>query len=154
MPLLKRPKRPHKHQDPSEHDFWYPPYIGAWNQNVRSSCSCGLLGPYLSVSYSWRVGLLGSVKRFQDCILHLRPSLNGARFRVRPQDQHPARTANYESKIHPQTLMQIWWVVVVRPAQAIAETAGVNKPQDLCLTASLVRDWVDTLQVDIKCARS
>ena len=40
------PKRPHKHKDPTNHGFWYPPYIGPWNQNVRSSCLGGLLGPY------------------------------------------------------------------------------------------------------------
>ena len=32
--LLLGPNRPHKHRDPTNHAFWYPPYIGPWNQNV------------------------------------------------------------------------------------------------------------------------
>ena len=39
------PKRSHKHKDSTNHDNWYPPSIGPWNQNVRSLCLCGLLGP-------------------------------------------------------------------------------------------------------------
>ena len=34
-------QRPHKHQDPTKHDFWYPPYLEPWNQHLRSSCLCG-----------------------------------------------------------------------------------------------------------------
>ena len=26
------------------------PYIGPWNQHVRSFCSCGLLGPYSKIA--------------------------------------------------------------------------------------------------------
>ena len=36
----------YKHKDPTNHGFWYPPYTGPWNQNVRSLCLCGLFGPY------------------------------------------------------------------------------------------------------------
>ena len=32
------------HQDPTKHGFWYP--AKPWNQNVRSSRSCGLLDTY------------------------------------------------------------------------------------------------------------
>ena len=42
---IRRSKSPHKHQDPTNHDFWNPPHIGPWKQNVRSLCLCGLLGP-------------------------------------------------------------------------------------------------------------
>ena len=45
MPLSSepRPKRPHKHKDPTNHDFWYPPYLGPWNQNVSSYVYSGAL---------------------------------------------------------------------------------------------------------------
>ena len=43
--IVQGPKRPYKHKDPTNHDFWYPPCIGPWNQNIRSLCLCGLLGP-------------------------------------------------------------------------------------------------------------
>ena len=39
-------KRPHKHEHPTNHDNWYPPYLGPWNQNVRSLCLRGLWGLY------------------------------------------------------------------------------------------------------------
>ena len=51
-------KRPHKHEAPTNHDFWYPPYIGPWNQNVRSLCLCGLLDP----EYELRSFLLADQK--------------------------------------------------------------------------------------------
>ena len=35
---LVGPKRPHKHKNPTNHVFQYPPCIGPWNQDVRSSC--------------------------------------------------------------------------------------------------------------------
>ena len=38
------PKRRRKDKDPRNHDFWYPPYPGPWNQHVGSLCLCGLLG--------------------------------------------------------------------------------------------------------------
>ena len=38
-------ERPHKHKDPTKQYVWYPPDSGPWNQNVRSSCLCGLVGP-------------------------------------------------------------------------------------------------------------
>ena len=37
-----RPKRPQKRKDATADDFSYPPYTGPWNQDVRSSCLCGL----------------------------------------------------------------------------------------------------------------
>ena len=37
---------PHKHKDPRKHDFWYPPSIGPWSQNLRSLCLCGLCCPF------------------------------------------------------------------------------------------------------------
>ena len=37
----------YKHKDPTNNDFWYPPYMGPWNQNVRSLCLRGLRGHYL-----------------------------------------------------------------------------------------------------------
>ena len=40
------PRRPHKHKDPTTHSFWYLPYSGPWNQDVRSLCLHGLLGSY------------------------------------------------------------------------------------------------------------
>ena len=43
--ILIGPKRPYKHEDLTSHDFWYPPYIGPWNHNVRSLCLCGHFGP-------------------------------------------------------------------------------------------------------------
>ena len=42
---FKGPKRSCKHKDPANHDFWYLPSIGPWNQNVRSLRLGGLLGP-------------------------------------------------------------------------------------------------------------
>ena len=44
--LLRDPKRPHKHKDPTQHDSGYPPYSGPSNPNVRSLSLCHLLGPY------------------------------------------------------------------------------------------------------------
>ena len=44
-------KRPQKHKDLTKHDSWYPPHIVPWNQNLRSLCLCGLLGPYISAEY-------------------------------------------------------------------------------------------------------
>ena len=41
-PALSQPRAPKNHLN---HGFWSPPYSGAWNQNLRSSCLCGLLGP-------------------------------------------------------------------------------------------------------------
>ena len=41
------PQRPHEHKDPTSHDFWYPPSLGPWNQNVRSLCLSVLLGSQL-----------------------------------------------------------------------------------------------------------
>ena len=35
-----------KHKHPTTHEFWYSPYIGPRNQNLRSFCVCGLLGPF------------------------------------------------------------------------------------------------------------
>ena len=45
--------RPHKHNDPIKHEFWYPPCVGPWNQNVRSFCLCRMLGSWLF--RVWRV---------------------------------------------------------------------------------------------------
>ena len=36
-------KRPDIHKEPTKRDFWHPPKVGPWNQNVRSSCLCGWL---------------------------------------------------------------------------------------------------------------
>ena len=49
-------KRPHKHKDRTKHDFWYAPHTRTWNQNVRSLCLCGLVGPYgdPNSSFLWR----------------------------------------------------------------------------------------------------
>ena len=44
--LVEGSRKPRKRKDPTKPRFWYPPYIGPWNQNVRSLCLCGLLGPY------------------------------------------------------------------------------------------------------------
>ena len=33
------PKQPRKQGDPSNHDFWYPPHIGPWNQNFKLGSS-------------------------------------------------------------------------------------------------------------------
>ena len=49
-PCTKTLKGPHKHKDPTNHDFWYPPSSGPWNQNVRSLCLCGLFGPLLTAT--------------------------------------------------------------------------------------------------------
>ena len=43
------------HKDPTKHDFWHLPYIGPWNQNVRSLCLCGVLGPYGNLEYGCKV---------------------------------------------------------------------------------------------------
>ena len=43
--LYLGPQRPHTHQDPTKDDFWYPPYSGPCNQNVRSSYLYGRVGP-------------------------------------------------------------------------------------------------------------
>ena len=49
--LTQGPKNPHKHQDPTNDDFWSPPYIGPWNQNVRSSCQYYLIQYYTTPNY-------------------------------------------------------------------------------------------------------
>ena len=43
-------EKPHKHKDPTKHDFWSALCIGPLNQDVRSLCLCGHLGPQLSPS--------------------------------------------------------------------------------------------------------
>ena len=40
---FKVPRRSHKHKGPTNHDFWFPPDTGPFEQNVRSLCLCGLL---------------------------------------------------------------------------------------------------------------
>ena len=45
VPDTQSSKRPHKHKDPTKHDFWYPPSIGRWSQNLRCLCLCRVLGP-------------------------------------------------------------------------------------------------------------
>ena len=77
--LFRSPEDHKKHKLPTTHDFWYPPYVGHWNQNVRSSClyhtilchimiyHCKLLqhtilyynDPYVDV-VSWAPTVLGS----------------------------------------------------------------------------------------------
>ena len=55
------PKRPDKHEDPTQQYFWYPPCIGPWNQSVRSLCLCGLLG------YCWMLShFVQMVVRLRD----------------------------------------------------------------------------------------
>ena len=46
----KGPKRPHKHKDPTRHDFSFPPCIGPWNQTVRSLCLYSTI-PYSTSPY-------------------------------------------------------------------------------------------------------
>ena len=46
---IEGPKKSQKHKDPTNHDFWYPPCIGPWDQTVRSLCLCGPLGPWYKV---------------------------------------------------------------------------------------------------------
>ena len=41
---LSGPKRAHKHEDPTNHGFWYPSYAGRWTQNVRSFCLSMVFG--------------------------------------------------------------------------------------------------------------
>ena len=45
-PKDRAPKDHTTHKDPTNHDFWYAPDLEPWNQNVRSLCLCGLLGPF------------------------------------------------------------------------------------------------------------
>ena len=51
--ITQDPKRPHKHKDPTNHNFWHPPYTGPWNQNVRSLCLGGFSSPYSSKPNTW-----------------------------------------------------------------------------------------------------
>ena len=39
------PKRPHKHKDPTSHNFWYPPHSGRCIQKAGSLCSWAPWGP-------------------------------------------------------------------------------------------------------------
>ena len=41
-----------QHGDPTDYDFYNPLVIVPWNQGVRSSCSCSLLGQCGSVRLS------------------------------------------------------------------------------------------------------
>ena len=53
--LVEGPKRPHKHKDPTNHAFWYPPDAGSWNQNVRSLCFCDLWAPVVALRWQRRL---------------------------------------------------------------------------------------------------
>ena len=44
-------ERPHKHMDPTQHEFWYPPFYWALEPECAIlMCLCGLLGPYTCLS--------------------------------------------------------------------------------------------------------
>ena len=48
--------------------FWYPHYIGPWNQNVRSFCLCGLLGPEASLGQTLSKGLCWFTGLSRGCL--------------------------------------------------------------------------------------
>ena len=48
---LTGPKRPHNHEDPTNHRFWNFPCLGLERQ--RSVCLCSIWGPSLNLNLAW-----------------------------------------------------------------------------------------------------
>ena len=54
-----------KSKDPAKHNFWYPPDLESWNQNVRSICFVILWAPRSTCTFSYQ-GCLGIDRRLSE----------------------------------------------------------------------------------------
>ena len=68
------PRKTHNHKDPTNNDFWYPPYTDHWNQSVGSLCLCGLLDPYQRLA--WHRFFVASLMSMHDPEVREDPGAN------------------------------------------------------------------------------
>ena len=72
------PNRPQIHKNPTQLDFWYPPFVGPWNQDVRSLCLAGRFqGPVTSYDMGYYAAVHEGVPDFARSTLR-RPHSKGA----------------------------------------------------------------------------
>ena len=75
------PKTPHQHEDPTNHNFLYLPYIGPWNQNVRSLFFTNLMKYYI-ISYKIHYTIVATIRTlmFMWSFGPLKQALSGEAF--------------------------------------------------------------------------